>query len=339
MLGPVVLDIEGLSLTERERRRLHHPLVGQVILFSRNFESLPQLAQLTREIHSLRDPPLLICVDHEGGRVQRFRTGLTSIEPMSHLGEHWDRDVLGSCRQAYSTGFVIATELRSLGIDLSFAPVLDLAWGRSEVIGDRALHADPRVVTMLASHLIHGLAQGGMASCGKHFPGHGWTAADSHHDVPVDSRPLEQILGKDAAPYRWLAVSLASVMPAHVVFTQADAQPAGFSARWIERILRGQLGFCGAVYSDDLSMGGARVAGDMVARAGAALAAGCDFILICNDPDAADLVLEQLSWKRTEMFEQRLARVQPRGPAPAGLERNATYQAALRDVVQRSRRT
>jgi len=335
MLGPVVVDLEGPRLTDRERVRLLNPLVGQVILFARNFETPEQLSQLTGEIHALRDPPLLVCVDHEGGRVQRFRPGFSAIAPMSRLGGIWDRDVLGACRAALSTGFVMAAELRSRGVDLSFAPVLDLDWERSGVIGDRALHADPRVVSMLAAHLMQGLSLAGMASCGKHFPGHGWTSADSHHEVPIDSRPLDEILRQDAAPYRWLGVSLTSVMPAHVVYPKVDERPAGFSQRWIKHVLRRDLGFTGAVYSDDLSMAGARVAGDVAARARAALAAGCDFVLVCNDPDGADQVLTELSWQPSARFEHRLARMRPRGPAPdpGGLRRDEAYQAALRDLA------
>jgi beta-N-acetylhexosaminidase len=335
VLGPLVVDIEGPRLTARERRRLRHPLVGQVILFARNYESARQLARLTAAIHALRDPPLLICVDHEGGRVQRFRQGFTPIGPMARLGRHWDRDAPGACRAAVSTGFVIGSELRSRGVDLSFTPVLDLDWARSGVIGDRALHADPRVVTLLASHLAQGLALAGMACCGKHFPGHGWTAADSHHAIPVDPRPLKRILEHDAAPYRWIGVGLSAVMPAHVVYPKVDLQPAGFSSRWIERILRGRLGFAGAVYSDDLSMEGAREAGDMVDRARAALGAGCDFVLICNNPEAADRVIARLAWRRSRLFDQRLARLRPRGeaPVPARLARDPLYQAALRDLA------
>jgi len=339
MLGPLVVDLEGTSLSARERRRLRHPLVGQVILFTRNFESPAQLGALTAEIRSLRDPPLRICVDHEGGRVQRFRTGFSAIAPMARLGQLWDRDVLAACRAAMSTGYVIARELRAHGVDLTFAPVLDLAWDRSGVIGDRAFHADPRVVSMLAAHLTHGMALAGMANCGKHFPGHGWAEADSHHAVPVDSRPLEAILAQDAAPYRWLGVALASVIPAHVVYPQVDELPAGFSRRWIGAILRRDLGFSGAVFSDDLSMAGAAVAGDMSARARAALQAGCDFILVCNDPEGADRLLAELRWQPSGAFAQALARIAPRGGpfGPAADGDDDAYRAARLDLDQVSR--
>ncbi len=339
MLGPLVVDLEGVALTPRDRQRLRHPLVGQVILFTRNFDSPQQLAELAGEIRALRDPPLRICVDHEGGRVQRFRAGFSGIPPMSQLGALWDRDVLAACRTAMSIGLVMASELRDHGVDLTFAPVLDLAWGHSAVIGDRALHSDPRVVSMLAANLMHGLALAGMASCGKHFPGHGWAQEDSHLEVPVDRRPLAEILAQDAAPYRWLGVSLNAVMPAHVVYPRVDRHPAGFSRRWIGRILRTELGFAGAVFSDDLSMAGAGLAGDIVARARAALEAGCDFILVCNDPEAVDRLLADLSWQRSTTFEQRLGQIAPRDSpsSPGAWRSSAAYRAALHDLDQINR--
>jgi beta-N-acetylhexosaminidase len=334
MLGPVVIDVEGVQLTRNERERLRHPLVGMVILFARNFESPQQLAELTAEIHALREPPLLIAVDHEGGRVQRFRTGFTAIPAMAELGRLWDRDVLGACRTAVSTGYVMAAELRAHGVDFTFAPVLDLDWSRSSVIGDRALHRDARVVTMLANHFCHGLLLAGMANCGKHFPGHGWPAADSHHAIPLDERKLKQILAADAAPYRWLGATLASVMPAHVVYETVDRMPATFSRRWIEDTLRARLGFSGVVFSDDLSMEGARVAGGLLESAQAAVDAGCDMILVCNDREAADRVLDGLRWTRGDRFAQRLARITPRGVAATAheLAQEETYRNARADI-------
>jgi beta-N-acetylhexosaminidase len=335
MLGPVVVDIQGTRLTPVERERLLHPLVGMVILFARNYASPQQLCALTEEIRALRSPPLMIAVDHEGGRVQRFRAPpFTRIGPMAQLGALWDNDVLGACRTAVSIGYVIATELRAHGVDLTFAPVLDLEWGRSGVIGDRALHRDPRVVMLLAAQLCHGMALAGMANCGKHFPGHGWAFADSHTDLPVDERDRGEIVRVDAAPYGWLGVALAGVMPAHVVYREVDSRPAGFSARWIEQILRGELGFTGAVFSDDLSMEGASVAGNIVARGQAALDAGCDFVIVCNNAATAEQVLAGIRWRRSPAFEQRLQRLQPRGPALAvkELSQNATYLAARADV-------
>jgi beta-N-acetylhexosaminidase len=336
MTGPVVVDIAGRQLGEHDRSRLRHARAGMVILFARNFESSPQLAALTAEIRALRAPPLLIAVDHEGGRVQRFRAPpFTRIPAMSLLGGLWDRDVLLACRTAVSTGYVMACELRAHGVDLSFAPVLDLDWGRSSVIGDRALHGDARVVALLAAQLAHGMALAGMACCGKHFPGHGWAEADSHVATPVDERGLAQIVGGDAAPYRWLGIALGGVMPAHVVYPQVDEKPAGFSSRWIKGVLRRQLRFTGAVFSDDLSMAGARVAGDIVARGQAALDAGCDFVLACNDSRAADDLLSGLRWRRTAAFERRLARIAPRGAARTmdELLRDPAYLMAREDVI------
>jgi beta-N-acetylhexosaminidase len=311
MLGPVVVDVQGTHLTEAEREMLEHPLVGMVILFARNFESVEQLRALTAEIHAVRSPRLLIAVDHEGGRVQRFREGFTRLPAMRALGELWDRDVLLACRAALSTGLVLAAELRACGVDLSFAPVLDLDWCHSGVIGDRAFHADARVVSLLALQLVHGMAIGGMGNCGKHFPGHGWAKADSHTHLPVDERPLEQILAHDVAPYRWMGAALAGVMPAHVVYPAVDAEPAGFSSVWIE-LLRRELGFSGAVFSDDLLMEGAAVKGGMVDRAEAAFAAGCDLVLVCNDAAAAARVLDGVRWQRSPAFDRRIARFVPR---------------------------
>jgi beta-N-acetylhexosaminidase len=334
MPGPVCVDLPGRELTEEDRRRLRHPLVGMVLLFSRNYESPAQLHALCEEIHALRQPPLLIAVDHEGGRVQRFRSGFTRLPPMAALGRRWDVDVLGACRAAQALGYVLAAELRAQGVDLSFTPVVDLDWGRSAVIGDRAFHADPRVVTMLASHLNHGLALAGMSNCAKHFPGHGWAVADSHVALPVDERPLEQILRDDLLPYGGLGVGLDSVMLAHVVYAGVDEHPAGFSRRWIREILRGQLGFDGAAFSDDLSMQGARYAGDLLASARAALAAGCDIILVCNDRAGADRVLAGLQWTPDADFAARFARLRPRAQAGAapGTAGDPRYARALAEL-------
>ncbi|HMM85545.1 beta-N-acetylhexosaminidase [Azohydromonas sp.] len=284
--APVVLDVAGTELNTDDRRRLAHPLVGGLILFARNWRDRRQLVALTAEIKTLR-PDLLICVDHEGGRVQRFRSdGYTHLPPMRSLGELWMRDAMAATDAATACGYVLGSELRACGVDLSFAPVLDLDHGPSTVIGDRAFHRDPRVATLLAKSLMHGLLLAGMANCGKHFPGHGHVAADSHVDVPVDRRALATILADDARPYEWLGTSLASVMPAHVIYPRVDARPAGFSARWLKEILRGRLGFDGAIFSDDLSMAGARrLAGRELRYAEAAalaLDAGCDLVLLCN---------------------------------------------------------
>lgn len=304
--GPVVLDVQGLELDEAERARLMHPLVGGVILFARNFRSRKQLARLCEQIHALRRPRLLVCVDHEGGRVQRFRKGFSRLAPMRELGRIWDRDVLAACRHATEIGQTIGRELREVGVDLSFTPVLDLDWQRSEVIGDRALHADARVVAMLARCLTHGLLLSGMGNCGKHFPGHGYALADSHLALPEDDRDLATLLAHDAAPYGWLGDALLAVMPAHVVYPKVDQRPAGFSRRWLRDILRRRLGFRGLIFSDDLTMEGAAVAGGIVARARAALDAGCDMVLVCNRPDLADELLAGLDWSPKARFETRL---------------------------------
>ena len=280
--APLVLDIAGTELGRDDRRRLRHPLTGGLILFKRNWASRAQLTALTAEIKSIR-PDVLICVDHEGGRVQRFRDdGFTQLPAMRRLGELWMKDALRATDAATAAGYVLAAELRACGVDLSFTPVLDLDHGPSGVIGDRAFHRDARVATLLAKSLMHGLLLAGMASCGKHFPGHGFVAADSHTEVPVDRRGLREILADDAQPYAWLSTSLASVMPAHVIYPKVDKAPAGFSRRWLQDILRGRLGFQGAIFSDDLSMEGAKVAGSTVNAALAALGAGCDLVLLCN---------------------------------------------------------
>ena len=347
---PVVLDIAGLTLDAADRRRLGHPLVGGLILFARNWRSRAQLTALTAEIKSVR-PDLLICVDHEGGRVQRFRDdGFTHLPPMRALGEAWMRDgtrgagvgAMHASDSASAAGYVLGSELRSCGVDFSFTPVLDLDHGPSGVIGDRAFHRDPRVVALLAKSLMHGLLLAGMASCGKHFPGHGFVAADSHTEVPVDERTLTAILGDDARPYEWLSTTLASVMPAHVIYPRVDAKPAGFSSRWLQDILRARLGFTGAIFSDDLSMQGAMVAGSPTEAGIAALEAGCDMVLLCNqsvDGGASlDALLDGLAhalaagrWQATADSEaRRLALLPQTAPLPWDeLMCHAPYMRAL----------
>ncbi|OWW19405.1 beta-N-acetylhexosaminidase [Noviherbaspirillum denitrificans] len=307
-LGPVMLDVVGTVLSDDDIRRIQHPLTGGVILFARNYEDRKQLVALTRAIHDVR-PGVLIAVDHEGGRVQRFRTdGFTRLPAMRKLGELWDADVLASIKAATDVGFVLAAELRACGVDLSFTPVLDLDYGASGVIGDRAFHRDPRVVSVLAKSLNHGLTLAGMANCGKHFPGHGFVKADSHVDIPVDERSLKEILADDAAPYGWLGLGLAGVMPAHVIYPKVDKNPAGFSKKWLS-ILRRDFGFQGVIFSDDLSMEGASVAGGVVDGANAALAAGCDMVLICNSPDKADELLQGLKVKATPASKASASRI------------------------------
>ena len=284
--APLIIDVAGLTLTKKDRQRLKHPLVGGIILFARNWQDRAQLTALCSDIKRVRKD-LLICVDHEGGRVQRFKTdGFTHLPPMRALGELWMKDAMQATNAATACGYILAAELRACGVDMSFTPVLDLDFGESSVIGDRSFHRDPRVAALLAKSLMHGLLQSGMANCGKHFPGHGFVKADSHTDIPVDKRSLKAILADDAAPYNWLSSSLTSVMPAHVIYPKVDTRPAGFSTKWLNDILRGQCGFTGAVFSDDLSMEGARfIDGNHVSYTEAAvvaLNADCDMVLLCN---------------------------------------------------------
>lgn len=331
-LGPLMTDVAGLELTAEEGQRLCHPLLGAVILFSRNYCSPEQLHALAHSIRGLRSPSLLVAVDHEGGRVQRFREGFTAIPAMGRLGKAWERDRRYAVRLAGQAGFVLAAELRACGVDFSFAPVLDLDYGRSGVIGDRAFHRDPEVVAELALSLMRGMAQAGMAAVGKHFPGHGYAEADSHTDLPVDGRDWETIAAWDLAPFRKLAgQGLAGVMPAHVVYPQVDALPAGFSRKWLQEVLRGQLAFGGAVFSDDLSMVGAHSIGDIRVRADAALDAGCDMVLVCNDTAAAEALLANLERSLTPVNLARLARFHGH-PHPKSLDklrRDSGYRSAV----------
>jgi beta-N-acetylhexosaminidase len=334
--GPVMVDVAGTSLTAHERKRLQHPLTGAVILFARNFESRAQLTALCNDIHAVRHPRLLIAVDHEGGRVQRFKTdGFTHLPAMQVLGELWQRDAMAATRMATACGYVLAAELRACGVDFSFTPVLDLDFGRSAVIGTRAFHWDARVAAVLAKSLIHGLLQAGMQSCGKHFPGHGYVEADSHHEVPVDDRSLEELLAADALPYDWLSETLASVMPAHVIYPKVDAQPAGFSRVWLQDILRQRFGFGGAIFSDDLAMEGATVAGDIHARARVALEAGCDMVPVCNRPDLADELLAANALMVDPVRARRIQALHPVGDAPdwSDLQADSRYRAARKLIA------
>lgn len=336
MLGPVMLDVVGTSLSAEDEARLRHPLVGGVILFRRNYESPAQLAELTAAIHALRTPPLLIAVDHEGGRVQRFREGFTKIPPMRELGKIWDHHPQKARHLAQQAGYVLAAELRGCGVDFSFTPVLDMDYGQSSVIGDRAFHAEPQAIAELAHSLLQGLKQGGMHTVGKHFPGHGYVAADSHLDIPVDEREFVDIEMADIVPFRqMISYGLTAVMPAHVIYPKVDNRPAGFSPVWLKTILRGQLGFEGVIFSDDLSMEGATVAGDIVQRAEAALHAGCDMVLVCNKPESADALLRGLHWDMPVTSRARLAHM--RGVSHpielAKLHEQAHFLKALDEVA------
>lgn len=308
-LGPLMIDIAGLDLSSIDRERLAHPLVGGVILFARNYRDPQQLTALCSAIHALRAPTLPIAIDHEGGRVQRCREGFTHLPAMRRLGELWDRDAAAARQAAADIGYLLAAELRECGVDFSFTPVLDLDWGPSGVIGDRAFHCDPAAVTELASALIDGLRAAGIGCCGKHFPGHGWVAADSHLAIPVDERSLAE-MSPDLQPYRHL--KLDAVMPAHVIYPQIDSRPAGFSPVWID-MLRKEFAFDGVIFSDDLSMEGASFAGDMVQRAQAAWTAGCDVLLVCNAPDSVASLLENWRPAPDALRAARLARLLPAG--------------------------
>lgn len=333
-LGPVMTDVAGLVVSDDDIGRLKHPLVGGVILFARNFESPEQLKHLTASIHALRNPALPIAVDHEGGRVQRFRDGFTAIPPMRALGERWNQSPEDAHRIAEAVGYVIGAELISHGVDFSFAPVLDIDWGESGIIGDRAFHSRPEVISQLARALMSGLASTGMISVGKHFPGHGYVRADSHHEIPVDERAFEDIWNADMVPFRDLAGGIMSaVMPAHVIYPAIDDRPAGFSAKWLKDILRGRMEFDGLIFSDDLSMEGASVAGNITQRALAALNAGCDMALICNDPVKADEMLAGLTADGVTPTIDLSRRLQRIHTLSAAGNVDATHYEAARNAI------
>jgi len=331
-----MVDVAGLELTPDDIERLQHPQVGGVILFARNFAAPLQLIQLTHSIREIRKPALLIAVDHEGGRVQRFKHGFTPIPAMRELGRLWDRDPAQALAAARGCGFVIGSELQAHGVDFTFAPVLDVDYGESSVIGDRALHRDPNVIAVLAEALQAGLQAAGMASVGKHFPGHGFVRADSHQEVPVDERPMSEIAARDMIPFQRLARSgMGGMMPAHVIYPKVDARPAGFSSVWLQKILREKLGFEGLIFSDDLSMEGASTAGGMIARANAALNAGCDMVLLCNDPRAQDTLLEGLERRPVApTLARRTDRIRGRAISTAALKASANYLAAAENLAR-----
>lgn len=331
-LGPLMIDVADTALSDLDRQRLCHPLVGGIILFSRNFANPEQLAALTAEIHALRQPALLIAVDHEGGRVQRFREGFTRLPPMATLGRLWDENPAAAKAAAQQVGFVLAAELRARGVDYSFTPVLDLDYGPSRVIGDRAFHRSPAVVIALADALATGLRQAGMGSCGKHFPGHGYVIPDSHVELPVDDRQLTA-MQEDIRPYRELRLD--AVMAAHVIYECFDCNTAVFSNKWID-YLRNDIKFDGVVFTDDLSMAGAGVVGGMLNRVDTAYRAGCDMLLVCNAPDAVSDVLE--NWQ-PEIDPARGQRVEVLLPKVAALGWDAlrddpAYQAAQAGIAR-----
>jgi len=320
--GVLMLDLAGTELSELERQQLQAPEVGGLILFARNYVSPEQLAKLMQDIRGVR-ADILVAVDHEGGRVQRFREGFTVLPPMSVLGRHWQQEPTRAIAWAHELGWLLATELRQYDIDISFAPVLDLDWGNSSVIGDRAFSAGHEAVTELAGGLMAGMHEAGMAATGKHFPGHGWVQADSHLELPIDTRSFADIEADDLQPFTALiSRGLDAVMPAHVIYKQACSAPAGFSRFWLQQVLRQRLHFDGVIFSDDLTMEGAGYAGDFTQRCDLALEAGCDMVLVCNDPEAATQVLQHLQQSGVKASE-RLQRMRGRAVAEVDQERLA----------------
>ena len=323
-LGPVMLDIGGAELESEDRERLCHPMTGGVILFNRNYRDPQQLQRLCTEIHALRDPGLIVAVDQEGGRVQRFRDGFQALPAMGHLGDLYDAQPDEAVRLAESFAWIMASELRCRDVDLSFAPVLDIADPISSVIGDRAFHRDPEAICHLANAWVRGMRRAGMEAVGKHFPGHGSVEGDSHHVMPFDRRDFADIEALDLVPFRRVvATHLAGIMMAHVIYENVDARAAGYSRYWIEEVLRRRLGFEGAVFSDDLSMSGAESVGGYPERAEAALEAGCDVLLVCNNPHGAGEVLESLEGYSNPATQLRLVRMHGRR-----LESDVTQSAA-----------
>lgn len=306
-LGPLMLDIDGLKTTADDRKLLAHPQVGGIILFSRNYESPAQLADLIAEIRAAR-ADIIIAVDQEGGRVQRLKEGFTRLPPMAVFGELYQTDPIAAEKLAQQTGWLMAAEVLAEGIDLSFAPVLDVECGLSDVIGDRSFAQCPQALTALSGAFIDGMHAAGMVATAKHYPGHGSVKADSHIAIPVDERSFQQIDAQDLQPFRALANRYDAVMPAHVIYSAVDAQPAGFSRYWLQTLLRQEIGFDGVIFSDDLSMEGASVAGNFAERAKAALDAGCDMVLVCNNRAAALEVLDYLDQAAVEP-SHRLARL------------------------------
>jgi len=332
-LGPLMIDVQGKSLTVEDRELLAHPLVGGLILFTRNFDSIEQLEQLIAEIRAVRTPSLLVAVDHEGGRVQRFRKDFTVLPPMRVLGREYDLDPVAGRSLARQAGWLLAAELRAVHIDISFAPVVDLDYGVSAAIGDRSFHRDPRAVAELSIAFANGMREAGMLATAKHFPGHGGVAPDSHVAMPVDRRSLAD-LDEDIYPYqRLIDNGLASVMAAHVVYSEVDALPAGFSRRWLQDELRRRMGFGGAIFSDDLNMAAAGVVGEMPERVRAALAAGCDMVPVCNNRQGVLQVIDSMRGTGDPLSQIRLARLHG---APCALDRLALRTTEQWQLSERS---
>ncbi len=336
-IGPVMIDLGGFSLTVEDKEKLNHPSTGGVILFTRNFESREQVRELILEIRNTRPEQLLIAVDQEGGRVQRFRQGFTTLPPASSYGEYYQKDPSQALETTRLAGWLMASELLVVGIDFSFAPVLDVDSGVSEIIGDRSFSQNPEIVSALARAFKQGSGQAGMASVGKHFPGHGDVAPDSHLTLPEDPRSLEKLLERDLCPFQSLiSAGLEGIMPAHIIYPRIDDFPAGFSEVWLKQILRNKLGFKGAIFSDDLTMKGAECAGNFSQRAQTALHAGCDMVLVCNNPEGAESVLENLLPMGTQSDRQkRLSRMNARTSIDlAALPGNSTWEIAKQKLEQ-----
>jgi len=330
-----MLDLCGTELADDEREYLKHPMVGGIILFSRNYRDPEQLNELTHQVHALRNPPLLIAIDHEGGRVQRIRDHFTALPPCRVYGELYRQDQAEAFKQTRQAGWLMAIELLVVGVDFSFAPVLDLDKSISQVIGDRSFHHSPDVVTDLAKRFMYGMKDAGMAAVGKHFPGHGSVKEDSHHSMPVDSRRYEDIAMSDLIPFaRLINAGLPAVMPAHVVYPEIDGKPAGYSAKWLQGVLRQNLGFQGVIFSDDISMGGAEIAGSYYDRATTALNAGCDMILHCNKPEQTVKLLDALDAKPQPVSSARLMRMHGRGPdiSLSDLHKDKKWQSISRKI-------
>lgn len=328
----LMLDLEGLTVADSEKDLLRHPGAGGLILFARNYESREQLRELVRQIRAER-PEILIAVDQEGGRVQRFRDEFVRLPPMAALGRRYDQDADAGIREAALLGELMASELTELDIDISFAPVLDLDYGNSTVIGDRSFHGDADAMIALAGSFIDGMHAAGMAATGKHFPGHGHVVADSHLELPVDPRPLAEIEAADMRPFMALARRLDGIMPAHVIYSAVEKQTAGFSRYWLQTQLREKLGFRGVIFSDDMSMAGAQCAGGYPERAEAALKAGCDMVLACNNREGAE---QMLAWLEGQRFAGQVPagglRARPRCAMESGRRREA--QALAQTLIE-----
>ncbi len=336
-LGPIMLDLDSIEMSPEEYEILQNPLVGGVILFTRNFSSVEQITQLISKIHQIREPRLLIAVDHEGGRVQRFRDGFTSLPAVGHFGEIYKTNPKRAHFLSETAGWMMAAELRAIGVDFSFAPVLDIDYGVSDVIGDRAFHQDGQIITELAHAYTIGMHEAGMAATGKHFPGHGAVKADSHIDIPVDDREYNEIYAKDILPFKkMIHHGMAAVMPAHVIYPKVDTLPAGFSEIWLKDILRKRLAFQGVIFSDDLDMKGASVIGEKyIDRAEKALSAGCDMALVCNNRDGALNVLDNLSGHNDPVSHLRLARMHGKNETTMVALHRTTKWKKSADILKR----